>query len=209
MKKTITGFTVVELIVTITVLAILAGIIYVGYNGTQERSRDVKRMNDLAMIAEAIQLYREKEGHDVQTVGTTKADCGRYDIDGVTPLGGGSSNGGSGWFNHATTSTTSYSVSVLKCLTYKGYLNDSFIDPSGCTTTNSSAGSSLPNPSCDSSVGVGYMKYSCVQGGQTVTYIYARLETSGSTTDVLNGGGCSASFVTTSPYLMNYFVKAG
>lgn len=202
MKKTINGFTVIELIIVVTVIAILAAIAYVGYNGTQERARDTKRKNDLAMIAEAIQLYREKEGHDVQTVGLVKADCGRYDVDGVTPLGGGSSNAGGGWFNYETpTNTTSYTVSVLHCLTFKGQLNESFVDPSGCATTS---GSAAPGYTC-SMTGYAYMKYSCIQGGQTVSYIYARLEKLPVATNETDGT-CAATLDTS--YGMNYYVKA-
>lgn len=201
MKKSTSGFTVVELTIVIAVIAVLATIVLVGYSGVQERARDAKRMNDLTMIAEAIQTYRIKEGHDIQEIAGVKPDCGRYDVDGVTPLGGGSSNLGSGWFNFESTSTTNYSVSVLHCLTHKGYLNESFVDPTGCASTG---GSDAPGYNCQTT-GYAYMKYSCTQGGQTVTYIYARLETLPDSTTATDGT-CATTL--DSSYYMNYYVKA-
>lgn len=191
MIKSKSGFTIVEMAVVIAVIGILAAITIFAYGGIQEQTRDTKRMSDLSKIADAIQLYRQKNGNDVQT----GSGCGS----------------GNGWFNYrdpAAAPGGSYENSVLSCLVKAGYLDESFIDPSGCTTLTSANGSGLPNPSCNSNNGAGYMKYSCIQNGVTVSYIYTRLEASGNTNDVLNSGGCSASFVGNTTYRMNYFVKA-
>ncbi len=206
MKKQ--GFTIVELIVIIVVIGILSTISVFAYNGVQANARDAARIADLEGIADAIKLYRTKVGHDVQTVGGVKADCGRYETDGTTPMGGGSSNAGSGWFNYETTSTTNYSVSVLHCLTFKGYLDDSFVDPTGCAST---AGVAAPGYTC-TKTGYAYMKYSCTYQGQTITIIYARLETkdeSAKLTSFNNGvNTCGSIFVSSAPYYMNYMVIA-
>ena len=191
MIKSRSGFTIVEMVVVIAVIGILAAITIVTYDNIQAQARDSKRISDLARISDAIQLYRQKNGNDVQT----GSGCGS----------------GNGWFNYqdpAVAPGGAYEKSVLSCLVNAGYLDESFIDPTGCTTTwGSKDGSKLPSPTCTKD-GYAYMKYSCPQNGVTVTYIYARLEGRTSTQEVLDSGGCNASFVgDPATYKMNYFVK--
>lgn len=57
MKKSKSGFTLVELLVVIVVIGILAGITIVSYNGVQSRSRDARRKTDIANIAKAMEIY--------------------------------------------------------------------------------------------------------------------------------------------------------
>ena len=71
MKITKNGFTIVELLIVIVVIAILAAISVVAYNGIQERARFSSMRSDIASINKAIQLYY--------------ADNGSYPI---TPAGG-------------------------------------------------------------------------------------------------------------------------
>lgn len=56
------GFTIVELLIVIVVIAILAAISVVAYNGIQERSKVSKRESDLATYYKAIILARESQG---------------------------------------------------------------------------------------------------------------------------------------------------
>jgi len=51
------GFTIVELLIVIVVIAILAAITIVAYNGVQARARDSRRANDLASIKTAVLTY--------------------------------------------------------------------------------------------------------------------------------------------------------
>jgi prepilin-type N-terminal cleavage/methylation domain-containing protein len=60
MKKTTSGFTIVELLVVIVVIAILAAITIVAYNGIQARARDTQRIQDIKTIAKAHELYNIK-----------------------------------------------------------------------------------------------------------------------------------------------------
>lgn len=57
MKKTSSGFTIVELLIVIVVIAILAAITIVAYNGLQQRARDSQRDVDVATIQKALDLY--------------------------------------------------------------------------------------------------------------------------------------------------------
>ena len=62
MKKSKSGFTIVELAVVIVVIAILATIILVSYNRVQAQSRDARRLSDVADIQKAMELYYSDNG---------------------------------------------------------------------------------------------------------------------------------------------------
>ena len=62
MKKTTSGFTIVELLIVIVVIAILAAISIVAYSGIQDRSRFAKSFNDIQSINKAIKLYQVQNG---------------------------------------------------------------------------------------------------------------------------------------------------
>lgn len=78
-----TGFTIVELLIVIVIIAILAAITIVAFNGVQQRSRDSKRKQDVAQIAKLLSLYSIDNGPMYLSSG-----CG-------------SSGNGSGWFNYS------------------------------------------------------------------------------------------------------------
>ena len=63
------GFTIVEMLVVITVIAILAAVVTVGYGSVQENARDQARISDLEQIRLALNLYKQ--------------DLGRYPSDDV------------------------------------------------------------------------------------------------------------------------------
>lgn len=60
-KKQI-GFTIVELLIVIVVIAILATITISAYNGTQARARDNLRTTAVASIVDALEVYKQENG---------------------------------------------------------------------------------------------------------------------------------------------------
>jgi type II secretion system protein G len=56
------GFTIVELLVVIVVIAILAAITIVAYNGIQTRAQFANTMSDLKSLQKVLELYRAQNG---------------------------------------------------------------------------------------------------------------------------------------------------
>ena len=78
-----TGFTIVELLIVIVVIAILAAITIVAFNGVQQRARDSQRKQNIAELAKLISMYNVDNGNYITT-------------------GGGAGNG-QGWVNGGAT----------------------------------------------------------------------------------------------------------
>lgn len=68
--RTRRGFTIVELLIVIVVIAILAAITIVAYNGIQQRARDASRKQAVAQILKGLELYYTDKG----TYPTTSSD---------------------------------------------------------------------------------------------------------------------------------------
>ena len=60
------GFTIVELLIVIVVIAILAAITIVGFNGVQARSRDSMRKADINALAKALEVHYINHGSYTQ-----------------------------------------------------------------------------------------------------------------------------------------------
>lgn len=54
------GFTLVELLVVITIIGLLAGAVFIGVQGAQVAGRDARRIADLRVISTALELYFER-----------------------------------------------------------------------------------------------------------------------------------------------------
>ena len=75
------GFTIIELLIVIVVIAILAGLVLTTFAGVQERARDSERRTDINGIASHLEVYYADHGHypdgsTATTCGTGSDSCG-------------------------------------------------------------------------------------------------------------------------------------
>lgn len=79
------GFTIVELLIVIVVIAILAAIVIVAYNGIQGRARDSRRVQDMKTIVKGLEIYKTNNGSYPAPVSTTGAAGWEVSTDGTSP----------------------------------------------------------------------------------------------------------------------------
>lgn len=79
------GFTIVELLIVIVVIAILAAITVIAYNGIQGRARDSQRVQDIKTIVKALEFYKVDNGSYPAPVSTTGAAGWEVSTDGTNP----------------------------------------------------------------------------------------------------------------------------
>ena len=60
--KNNTGFTLVELLIVIVIIAILAAVSVVAYNGIHDRALDPSDAKNIAEIQKSLELYKAKNG---------------------------------------------------------------------------------------------------------------------------------------------------
>lgn len=58
MKKTNQGFTLIELIVVIAIIAVLTGLVSFNFQQARMKARDISRKSDLKQIANALEAYK-------------------------------------------------------------------------------------------------------------------------------------------------------
>lgn len=103
------GFTIVELLIVIVVIAVLAAITVVAYSNIQRNARDADRVADIASIKKALLLYQVQNG-GVQATPTY----------GGTGPGGWDSSDRSGWLSFLRPSYGNMPVDPS---------NDAFVSP--------------------------------------------------------------------------------
>jgi prepilin-type N-terminal cleavage/methylation domain-containing protein len=64
MKK---GFTLIELLVVIAIIGLLSSVVLASLNSARAKSRDAKRISDLAQIRIALELYFDDKGYYPQS----------------------------------------------------------------------------------------------------------------------------------------------
>jgi prepilin-type N-terminal cleavage/methylation domain-containing protein len=79
-KVKIPGFTIVELLIVIAVLAILAGIVIVAYNGVQEKAKNATRKADISNLQKIIENYRVFNGMYPATTAASPANWHSTDV---------------------------------------------------------------------------------------------------------------------------------
>ncbi|HRJ06636.1 MAG TPA: prepilin-type N-terminal cleavage/methylation domain-containing protein [Candidatus Saccharibacteria bacterium] len=83
MRSNTSGFTIVELLVVIVVIAVLAAITVVAFNGVQNRAYESSVRSDLAMIAKKIELYKISstgDNYPIAVSGTQRDELETIDI---------------------------------------------------------------------------------------------------------------------------------
>jgi general secretion pathway protein G len=78
------GFTFVELLVVITIIAVLTGAAVVSFTNTSKRSRDTRRKLDVENIRSALELCRTEEGSYPLSI-YSNITCGTETYLGGTP----------------------------------------------------------------------------------------------------------------------------
>lgn len=74
-KKYLKGFTLVELMVTISVIGILTAVISANFNDARQQANDKKRMTDLKSLQLSLELYKSQYGrYPAQGCGTAGSD---------------------------------------------------------------------------------------------------------------------------------------
>lgn len=61
-KKQKQGFTLIEILIVVAIIAILASVVLVGLGPTQQQGRDARRLSDLRETQTALELYYNKNG---------------------------------------------------------------------------------------------------------------------------------------------------
>lgn len=188
----LSGFTVVELLVTLVIIGILVSIVIVSYGTYQERTRDAERRSDLQQIAVALKTNLTWNGDFIETA----SNCG-------------SGGNGEGWVSLSTSDTATYANSLEKCLVDRGLLDaGEATDPTGCKWNNGGI--------CGGNPARAYMKMHCTVNGVKRAYVMASLETKPANNAALDSlctaaSGCTASCTTATwgtSFGMNYYVEA-
>src|SRR5579863_3533942 len=70
------GFTLIEILIVVAIIAILASIVLVGLGPTQQAGRDARRLSDLHEVQNGLELYYNSCGYYPGT--SVSAPCAAY-----------------------------------------------------------------------------------------------------------------------------------
>ena len=103
LRSKLPGFTIVELLIVVVVIAILAAISLVVYSGMQERAQNAKTVSAVHEWAQAIKMYKVDHGDYPTTTSCLGANYGRG-FSGTEATGGEcrQDNAGSAFYVNAT-----------------------------------------------------------------------------------------------------------
>ncbi len=71
------GFTLIEILIVVAIIAILASVVLVGFGPAQRQGRDTRRIADLRQVQNALELYYAKCGYYPGTAQAT-SPCGGF-----------------------------------------------------------------------------------------------------------------------------------
>lgn len=115
------GFTLVELLIVITIITILATIIVISFVNAQAKSRDGKRRADVRTIANALQAYH-MDTKSWRVLGPPPDNAGTGFVVGGLPRG-------FGWFNKTGTGANYPAKSIAVALVERKFLIEALKDP--------------------------------------------------------------------------------
>lgn len=134
------GFTLVELLIVISIIGVLATLLMSNFIGVRQRARDAQRKSDLRQIQSALEIYRSDNGSYPTTVPNCSSSIKSSDCSTSTymqnvphdPNGAGSYNGGNYYYQSNGTTYT-----LGSCLENTADLQGTSSSPggSGCTTS--------------------------------------------------------------------------
>jgi general secretion pathway protein G len=108
------GFTIVEIIIVITVIGILATIAIVSYNGAQVRARNATRLNDMKAVEELLETYFAQHREYPKTTNNPQSNWKAIDVytDKNCPNGSSQADWVPGLADNLPQSDQSYAVGV-------------------------------------------------------------------------------------------------
>lgn len=94
-KKNLSGFTIVELLIVITVIGILAALVLNTLSSLQAKARDTERQTDLSSFAKQLEVFYATQGYYPESSRITGASASTWitanmpgtDIGSITPPG--------------------------------------------------------------------------------------------------------------------------
>lgn len=72
MQRRQRGFTIVEIMIVVVIIAVLASVTLVVYNNVQNQSADTKRQNDIILLRNALKKYHDENGEYPKPDGCTE-----------------------------------------------------------------------------------------------------------------------------------------
>ncbi len=73
-RKSRLGFTLIEILIVVAIIAILASVVLIGLGPLQRQGRDARRISDLKQVQTGLELYYNKEGQYPPSTGNWATD---------------------------------------------------------------------------------------------------------------------------------------
>jgi len=154
MNKQQKGFTLIEILIVVAIIAILSSVVLVGLGPTQQQGRDARRLSDLRETQTALELYYNKNGSypaasDWATMASTTVGAGI----GVTQIPNDPSVGKSYGYC-VTTDDSAYVIGAqleTNSTAFTGYAAPGTFGPSDashCTPTGFTCGGAADKQYC-------------------------------------------------------------